>query len=228
MAAAKASSSVSVCGASSRLGEQPSTAELAEPGLDAGGSDVGGGGAFVFCLVSVSVSVRASTITPPAIVSVPVPACAGVSVPTLSLSRPQCPALSCDDRLLPDSVLPCACVCARMLTCDCDIDDSDRPVSLCDLSMSGGADAGDAAQEIPANPPPPLPTDSGDAVRGMAAISSWRRAVRSSGMMFFTGRVPALPGLRGPMGLRPCVAGGERARIMSMAAGGCGRRRSGA
>ena len=74
-----------------------------------------------------------------------------------------------------------------------------------------GADAGVSGRGLSR-------TDSGDDARGKAPNSSacWRRAARSSGTMFFTGSVPALPGLRGPMGRRVTEAGGERARWMSM------------
>lgn len=58
---------------------------------------------------------------------------------------------------------------------------------------------------------------SGDDVRGFEA--SCRREVRSRGTRLFAGAVGALPGLRGPIGLRPeSVEGGERARAMSMVA----------
>lgn len=56
---------------------------------------------------------------------------------------------------------------------------------------------------------------SGEAYTG--AASSCRRALRSRGMMLLGGAVPALPGLRGPMGRRVREAGGERARATFMA-----------
>lgn len=80
--------------------------------------------------------------------------------------------------------------------------------SVCSCSEGGLLNTGESARGLEET------SGSGEAYTG--AASSCKRALRSRGMMFLGGAVPALPGLRGPMGRRVSEAGGERARATSM------------